>query len=464
MLTKKQLNIKNGTQSGSRGNITDIRNLACLFLLLTLVGPQLLLSQDVIRQNNMSVASATTVGGKGIFTSVRPEQAGFSSERLGRLSDMLQSYANDRRVSGGVALVLHDGNILYSKAFGYRDVESQDLMREDAIFRIASQTKAITSVGIMILQEEGKLLITDPVGKYLPEWMQTTVARTLDNGSYDVVPARRAITIRDLLTHTAGIGYGYGPASEQWQATNIQGWYFAHRTEPIRETVRRMASLPMDAHPGERFVYGYATDILGALIEVVSGQALDDFFKERIFHPLDMIDTHFYLPTEKVSRLATVYSATPERTIIPAPDPGMGVGQGHYVNGPSISFSGGAGLLSTARDYARFLQMLLNMGELDDERLLSPKSVELLTTNHLHQIEFRPGEGISLAFDVLLDPGKRGTPGSVGDFGWGGAYHSTYWVSPKDRLVVVFFTQLIPATGSDIHGKLRTLLYQAQFE
>jgi CubicO group peptidase (beta-lactamase class C family) len=398
------------------------------------------------------------------FEMVTPEEAGFSDVRLERLSELLNSYSEQQRISGGVALVLRDGKAVFFESFGKRDVEANADMPKDAIFRIASQTKAIVSVGVMVLQEEGHLLISDPVSKYLPEFANTKVAVRYDDGGYDVVDSKRQITIRDLLMHTAGIGYGWGVAADQWKEAGIQGWYFADRDEPIRETVRRIATLPMDDHPGEKFVYGYATDILGAMIEEISGMKLDMFLSEKILSPLKMNDTHFYLSMKKIDRLATVYSATTDRGIVRAADPGGAVGQGHYVNGPRMSFSGGAGYLSTATDYARFLQMLLNGGELDGARILSPKSVELMTIDHLHDIEFRDGVGMGLGFDIVLDVGSRGTPGSMGDFGWGGAYHSTYWVSPKDRLVVVFFTQLLPATGSDIHGKLRTMIYQAMLE
>ena len=398
------------------------------------------------------------------FEMVTPEEAGFSDVRLERLSELLNSYSEQQRISGGVALVLRDGKAVFFESFGKRDVEADADMPKDAIFRIASQTKAIVSVGVLVLQEEGHLLISDPVSKYLPEFANTKVAVRYDDGGYDVVDSKRQITIRDLLMHTAGIGYGWGVAADQWKEAGIQGWYFADRDEPIRETVRRIAALPMDDHPGEKFVYGYATDILGAMIEEISGMKLDMFLSEKILSPLKMNDTHFYLSMKKIDRLATVYSATTDRGIVRAADPGGAVGQGHYVNGPRMSFSGGAGYLSTATDYARFLQMLLNGGELDGARILSPKSVELMTINHLHDIEFRDGVGMGLGFDIVLDVGSRGTPGSMGDFGWGGAYHSTYWVSPKDRLVVVFFTQLLPATGSDIHGKLRTMIYQAMME
>lgn len=394
---------------------------------------------------------------------VAAEELGFSAERLERLPELLHHYVREQRLPGGVALVLRDGEPLVYEAFGYLDKEAGTAMPHDALFRIASQTKAIVSVGVMMLQEDGLLLINDPVSRYLPEFADSRVAVPNDNGSYDLVPPRRAITIRDLLKHTAGIGYGHGTAAQEWADAGMQGWYFADRDEPIREAVRTIAGLPFDAHPGERYVYGYATDILGALIEVVSGQPLDRFLSERIFEPLGMNDTWFFVPPAQAHRLATVYSATGDG-LERAPDPGQGVGQGHYVDGPRRSLSGGAGLVSTAVDYALFLQMMLNGGELNGERLLSPSTVELMTVNHLDGFTLGPGVGFGLGFDVVLDLGLRGVPGAPGDFGWGGAYHSVYWVSPYDQLVVVFFTQLIPAGNSDVHGKLRTLLYQAMIE
>ncbi|MCH8495426.1 MAG: beta-lactamase family protein [Balneolales bacterium] len=398
------------------------------------------------------------------FLSASPEELGFSSERLQRLADMLHSYSEEQKMAGGVALVLRDGYAVFYESFGKLDVESDIDMPKDAMFRIASQTKAIVSVGVMMLQEEGLLLIGDPVGKYLPEFTQTNVAVANDNDGYDVVPANRSITIRDLLMHTSGFSYGYGTAIDEWREAGFLGWYLSDRDEPIRDLVRRIAELPAESHPGDRFVYGYSTDILGALIEVVSGQSLDVFLKDRIFDPLGMTDTHFFVPQNKANRIATVYSATENRGIVRAPEPGAGVGQGHYLMGPRTTFSGGAGLVSTATDYARFMQMMFNGGEFLGQRLLSPTTVELMTVNHLHNIEFRPGVGVGLGFDVVTDLGARGIPGAVGDYGWGGAYHSTYWISPQDGLVVLFFTQLIPATGSDIHGKFRTLLYQSLIE
>ena len=388
-----------------------------------------------------------------------PESVGMSSERLERLTSALEEYVERGELAGAAAIVLRDGNVVYDEAVGYRDKEANDPMATDAIFRIASQTKAIVSTGVLMLQEEGKLLITDPVSKYLPAFRSTTVAEPREGGGYDVVAAERPITLRHLLTHTAGIGYGSGPGGDRWEAAGITGWYFGHRDEPVQETVNRMAGLPFQAQPGEAFVYGYNTDILGAVIEVVSGQTLDAFLRERILEPLEMSDTHFYLPPAKRGRLAAVYGY--RGTLSRAPDgPGMQT-QGQYVDGPRRSFSGGAGLLSTTRDYARFLQMMLNGGELNGVRLLSPTTVDLMTQNHIPHIDRGPGSGFGLGFSIRTDVGAAGQPGSVGEFGWGGAYHSTYWADPVEDLVVVYLTQVIPAQGLDDQAKLRALVYAA---
>ena len=402
---------------------------------------------------------------------VAPAEAGFAPARLERVGALLDEHVADRLLPGAVVAVLRDGAVVYEHAAGFADMEAGRPMAPDAIFRIASQTKAVVSVAVMMLQDEGALLISDPVGKYLPAFERTTVAEPDPDGGFEVVPADRPITIRDLLTHTAGIAYGSGPGGERWREAGIIGWYFAHRDEPVRATVDRMGSLPFQAHPGSRFVYGYATDILGALVEQVSGQTLADFLRARIFEPLDMRDTHFFLPPEKRGRLAAVYNLDPSGTqagyvrpppgeLVRASDGAGMFTQGQYVDGPRTSFSGGAGLLSTARDYARFLQMMLNGGTLGDARILSPASVALMTTNHVGDL-FSPGMGFGLGFQVRLDVGEAGQPGSLGDYGWGGAYHTTYWVDPAERLVVVYFTQVIPAPGLDDHEKLRALVYGA---
>jgi len=391
-----------------------------------------------------------------------PESVGMSGERLHRLTTAMELYVDQDRLPGAVTMVLRDGKVVYEEAVGFRDRESTAPMQTDAIFRIASQTKALISVGIMMLQEEGALLISDPVAKYLPVFEETTVAESSAGGGYDVVAAERAITLRDLLTHTSGIGYGGGPGAAQWQEAEITGWYFGHRDEPIRTTVDRMATLPFPTQPGSTFVYGYSTDILGAVIEVASNQTLDAFLGERILEPLDMRDTHFYLPESKRDRLATVYNLRDDLTRAPN---GAGMDtQGQYVEGPRASFSGGAGLLSTARDYARFLQMMLNQGELEGTRILSPTSVNLMTRNHVGDLYPAPGMGFGLGFSIRMDVGAAGTQGSRGEFGWGGAYHSSYWVDPFEHMVVVYFTQVIPAQGLDDHAKLRALLYSSIME
>lgn len=400
----------------------------------------------------------------GQIANAQVEQ-GMSVERLNRIDTVMQEYVDQDKLAGNVVYITRNSHPVYHKAFGMRDIASNDNMQRSDMFRIASQSKAITSVGIMILQEQGKLLINDPLGKYLPEYMETTVAEDDGNGGYNVVRAKRKITLRDLLTHTAGISYGDGPASEAWQKAGIYGWYTADRNEPIRETVRRMASLPQAAQPGEQFVYGYNTDILGAVIEVISGIPLDQFLKDNILDPLHMNDTHFYVPEEKKDRVATVYSLEGEKISL-ADNPGKlegwsHVGQGHYINGPRISFAGGAGLVSTTQDYGTFLQMILNGGELNGTRILSRKSIELMTQNHLGDIPYGAGRGFGLGFEIITDLGDYGKPGSQGAYGWGGAYHSTYWIDPKENIVFVYLTQLIPADGIDDADKLRSLIYQA---
>ena len=393
----------------------------------------------------------------------QPEEVGLSSERLAQLKPLLQSYVDAGRLPGSVTLVARRGKVVFLEAVGQRDREAKSAMRPDSIFRIASQTKALVSVGIMMLQEQGKLLITDPLYKYIPEFRETTVAVRKEGGGYDVVKAKRPITLRDLLTHTSGFGYGTGPAAEEWKKAGIQNWYFAGRDEPVSAVVTRMASLPADSQPGEAWVYGYSLDILGVVIERVSGQTLAEFLKTRLTAPLGMTDTQFYLQKDQRDRLVTVYSLNDSKKLERPTDMAATFwqAQGAYIEGPRKAFSGGAGLLSTAENYATFLQMLLNGGELDGKRYLSRKTVELMTSNHLRSIPFREGMGFGLGFQVVTDEGARGEPGSVGEFGWGGAYHSTYWVDPHEQLVVVHLTQVLPAGDLDDAGKVRALIYQA---
>ena len=397
------------------------------------------------------------------FARVRPERAGMSSERLDRLDTVLKSYVENEQLAGQVAMVLRKGRVVFSAANGWQDKAAGIPMSEDSIFRIASQTKALVSTGIMILHERGQLDISHPLSRYIPEWEHMKVAVSEADGNYRLEDARRPITIRHLLTHTGGVSYGSGPARGQWQQAGFQGWYFADRTEPVLESIKRMAALPLDQHPGEEYIYGYNTDILGAVIEVASGKDLNTFMTEEVFERLAMTDTHFFLPESKAARLAVVYEPAPGGGVR-AIDSSDGMqSQGLYVqdSGPNTSFSGGAGLVSTAKDYARFLQMTLNGGELDGQRVLSRKTIELMTTDHLGGIPFRDGQGFGLGFFVVTDLGERGILGSEGEYGWGGAYHTTYWVDPTEELVVVYLTQLIPAQGIDDYSKLRSGIYQA---
>jgi CubicO group peptidase (beta-lactamase class C family) len=387
-----------------------------------------------------------------------PDTVGLSAARLERLKSAVQAHVDRGDIGGVITLVMRDGKLAHFETYGKADIEKNIPMRRDTIFRIASMSKAITSVAAVMLVEEGKLQLSDPVAKHLPTFRRTTVAAA-GAGGLVAVPAKRAITIRDLLTHTAGISYGTGLAADRWKAAGLQGWYLSDKKEPIGALVDRLAALPFDAQPGEQWIYGYNTDILGAVVEKVSGMTLDAFVRTRIFEPLEMVDAYFFLPVEKRDRLATVYSAKPGGGIVRAPEGGMG--QGDFVDGPRACFSAGAGLVSTAQDYARFLQMLLNGGELDGVRLLSPKSVELMTANHVGGLYQNGSFGFGLGFEIVEHVGRAGRLGSPGAYGWGSAYYSVYQVDPQERLVAVFLTQLIPAGSLDLRDRFRALVYQA---
>jgi CubicO group peptidase (beta-lactamase class C family) len=387
---------------------------------------------------------------------------GFSTERLARIDRFLQQYVDSNRVGGVVALVIRDGQVAYQRAAGWTDRESRRPMTADAMFRIASQSKAITSTAILMLVEEGRIALGDPVSRFIPAYARTTVASRADSGR-TVVPARRQITIQDLLTHTAGVSYGGEPfIAAQYEAKGLgraagNGWYTADKTEPVCETMERLATLPFVAQPGEAYVYGYSTDILGCVVERASGVPLDEFTRSRITGPLGMTDTYFFVPPAKATRLVTLYMNDSTGRIGRAPEGSRG--QGHYVDGPRRSFSGGAGLVSTARDYARFLQMVLNRGELDGVRILSPRTVDLMTTNQTDTLFSQTGRGFGLGFETVDQLGARGMY-SVGSFGWGGAYGSSYMVDPVERMIVVFMINQMPMR-SDVASKFPTLVYQA---
>ncbi len=388
--------------------------------------------------------------------------SGFDAGRLGRLDAMFTRYVEESRIAGAVVLVLRDGRPVHERAFGWSDKEAGRKMAADSIFRIASQSKALTSAGILVLMEEGKLSLTDPVSLFIPEFAKTTVTSEA-NGAVFAVPAKRQITIRDLLTHTAGISYGTGRAEAPlYEAKGLGpaagfGWYTADKDEPICTTIERLASLPFAAQPGESYVYGYNTDILGCVIERASGMPLDQFMATRITGPLGMKDTHFFLPAEQRDRLATVYASGPDGRIVRAPDGARG--QGHYVDGPRKSFAGGAGLVSTARDYGRFLEMTRNGGALDGARILSPRAVALMTTNQSGALHSTTGLGFGYGFETVDQYGAAGMA-SRGSYNWGGAYGSIYRVDPEAKVVMLLMIQLLPSR-SDISAKFPSLVYQA---
>ncbi|PYP57102.1 MAG: serine hydrolase [Gemmatimonadetes bacterium] len=392
-----------------------------------------------------------------------PAPTAFSADRLARIDRLMQQYVDSGKIAGAVGLVLHNGNVVYQHAAGWSDLATHRAMTRATLFRIASQTKALTTVVILSLMEEGKLSVSDPVSRYIPGFAHTTVATRSDTGRV-IKPASRQITIRDLLTHTAGISYGtdslvaplysaqgLGPAAG-W------GWYTADKDEPICTTIERLATLPFVAQPGERWVYGYNTDILGCVAERASGMPLDELIRTRITGPLKMNDTFFFVPAAAAGRLATVYASDSTNHVYRAPDGPRG--QGNYVTGPRKSFAGGAGLVSTAPDYARFLQMLLNGGELDGVRVLAPHTVDLMTHNQSGMLFDTTGaNGFGFGFGIVQRYGTNGMA-SVGTFSWGGAYGSQYAVDPVEHLVIVFMINQLP-NRADIGGKFPTLVYQA---
>ena len=385
-----------------------------------------------------------------------------SPERLTRIDQLLQGYIDSGTLTGAVALVLQDGQPVYEKAVGWRDKESGQTMTVDSLFRIASQTKAITSVVILTLMEEGRLNLNDPVSRFIPAYANTTVAVRTDSG-VSIVPANRPITIRDLLTHTAGISYGtQAHVAELYSAKGLGpaagfGWYTADKDEPVCTTMETLATLPFVAQPGEQYVYGYNTDILGCVAERASGQTLDVLIRQRITTPLGMPDTHFFLPPEKQSRLVTVYASDENGRSVKAPDGARG--QGHYVDGPRRNFAGGAGLVSSVRDYARFVEMIRNGGILDGNRILSPRSVALMTTNQIGTLHSSNGLGFGLGFQTTDQYGANGMDG-VGAYGWGGAYGSLYRVDPSAGLSILLMINQLP-NSNDIRTAFPTAVYQA---
>ncbi|HET9066897.1 MAG TPA: serine hydrolase domain-containing protein [Gemmatimonadales bacterium] len=385
-----------------------------------------------------------------------------------RLTTYLDGVVARGEAAGIVAVVLQHGRVVYTHATGKADLEASRPMTPDQLFRIASQTKALTTTAALTLVEEGRLALSDPVARYLPEFGGATVGERFDSAGatrWRSVPVAHPITIRELMTHTAGMSYGRESwlqdayAAEGLGPEAGHGWYFAHKTTDICTAVMPLAHLPLAAQPGSRFVYGYATDVLGCIIERITGQSLATVIAERITEPLGMHDTKFCLPGAEAARLATVY-ALRGGILTRAPDGPLG--QGNYVDGPCTAFAGGAGLLSTASDYATFLEMIRQGGTLHGLRILSPATVALMTHDAIGTTYRADGEaGFGLGFEIWHDPAAVGRYGAPGQFGWGGAYHTNYWVDPAYDLVAVVMTQLLPADGSTLHDRFRTMVYQA---
>jgi len=364
--------------------------------------------------------------------------------------NVLNGYVNTNKLAGGVILVMKDGKELLHFASGMQDIEANKAMQTDSIFRIASQTKALTAVGVMILKDRGLLKLADPVSKYIPSFKKTTVLIVNEDKSHSIVPAQREITIHDLLTHTSGISYGGGPIEEQWKSIGLYGWYFADKDQSIAQALAPITTLPQQAQPGTDFVYGHNSDLLGVIIETVAKKSLKDFFDDEITHPLEMKDTHFYLPPSKKNRLAAVYNGTD--TVIKRADDADKISdfktsQGHYVEGPQKAYSGGGGLLSTAGDYAKLLSMLLNKGTLNGINILSQASVEEMISSQIPDIDM-PWDGYGFGYGFGLTMANEGAlKGKTIRYEWGGAYNTKYYVRPDDGVIVVYLTQLRPTKG-----------------
>ena len=391
------------------------------------------------------------------------EDVGMSSSRLARLDRAMQGYVDRGEVAGVVSLVARRGKVVHFSTVGERYVETAAPMTPDTIFRIASMTKPIASVALMLLYEEGRFQLRDPIEKWLPAFrdMQVAMPTTyseLGKGKYKRVEASSPITVQHVLTHTAGLPNSYrGITQSDFEEVAPQ----RKPGDTLEDFVERLSSLPLNFHPGDAWEYGRATDVVGRLVEVMSGQSFDEFLRDRIFVPLDMVDTHFYLPTSKLQRFAALYRPDGSRRLALREEP---TAESIFVREPHSYFSGAGGLVSTARDYFRFQQMMLNGGTLDGVRILGRKTVELITVNHVGQRDVwlvGPGHGFGLGYAIVQDPGMVAMPYSVGSYFWWGAYNTAFWVDPKEELVGVLLTQLRPYTHLNIRQDLVTLAYQA---
>ena len=392
-----------------------------------------------------------------------PETVGMSSERLERLDHVMQAYIDRNETAGVVALVARRGKVVHFSALGERDAESGAPMTHDAIFRIASMTKPIVSTALMMLYEEGRFQLRDPISKWLPEFADMQVAippptQERVTVRYKTIPAARPITVQHILTHTAGLANSYrGIMQPEFQEMSAQ-------TKPgdtVGDMLKRLATLPLNFHPGDAWEYGRGTDVVGRLVEVMSGQTLDAFLRERIFEPLDMTDTHFYVPESKLGRFTALYHPDADGKIELTEAP---TAASSFFAEPHVYFSGAGGLASTARDYFRFHQMMLNGGELEGTRILSRKTVELMTANHTGDKGIwlaGPGYGFGLGYAIVTDLGPAGTPRSKGSFYWSGAYGTIFWVDPSEELIGILLQQLRPYVHLNVRPDMASMTYQA---
>ena len=396
--------------------------------------------------------------------SARPETVGFSPERLQRIGTAVQRSIDDGRLAGAVTLVIRHGQVAWFDARGMADREAGAPMRKDEMFRICSMTKPITSTAVMILYEEGRFLLEDPISRYLPEFKNPRVLVKPASGQPYTIPATREITIRDLLRHTSGLTYNWNVDVGQAYADGGVASGLLQYDGTIADSVRRLAGIPLVANPGDRFEYSLSVDVLGRLVEVVSGMPLDQFFRTRILDPLGMKDTYFYIPAEKVGRMASVYTYYEGKGLGRFPDSPIVEGPFAYsadypYRGPRKLFSGGAGLSSTAMDYGRFCQMILNGGKLGGARILSRMSVVLMSHDQLGKITAEQGFGLGFGVNGVRGPLQE--LGSVGSFSWGGFYYTSFVIDPREDMIVISMAQLHPTGDLDLESEVNVLAYQA---
>jgi len=408
-----------------------------------------------------------------VLQSVRPETEGISTERLKQIDANIDLWIKEEQLNGATTIILRNGKIVYYKSFGFANKQQNIPMKNDNIFRIASMTKPIISVAAMMLYEEGKFLLTDPVSKFIPEFKNPVVLDKYNaaDTTYTTVAAKREITMRDILSHTSGIGYaqiGSGTANAIYYKNKINGG-IGTPYSTLKEVITRLAKLPLMVQPGEEFYYGLNTDVLGYLIEVISGMPLDKYLQQKIFEPLGMKDTYFFLPKEKQARLVSLYTQQGNQTKLRIQDSLISLNGTFSRDFPKTPngtyFSGGAGLASTAYDYALFGQMLLNGGELNGKRILSPGTIQLMTSNqigdHLMWGDTNKTRRFGLGFGILTDYAERTLMIPAGSYGWDGMFASHYWTDPKNKMVVVFMRNIWPTDHWDYGDRIKPLIYQA---